>query len=497
MHSMIRPFRLCLLLGALLLVAAGSAAPASAAERTYKLKFGPMELGGYQVRQDSTDDIPTPKVNGYITRMRAYVSDRRGRPIPIQRVMLHHVLFTNRGRFDGDRSDGACPGIPRERFMGTGEEQQDVDLPPGYGIPIHKKDRWRAAWMLMNHRKRRDIGYIRYEVTVETSKKLTPVKAYWLDVTRCRGSVFYNIPGGGAPGSINSKKMTWKPPFDGRIVAGGAHLHGGTTGMRMYQKSCADRRIVDSTPHYGMPEHPYYNVLPVLHEPGPIKTAWFKTPTGIPVRKGEPITVAGDYDAERIHVRVMSVMHVYMARAGVGGVPGVGDTCGPLPDDMTSATTDEPGRFEPPPWEVPLTGLDENGKAVEIDRPPGAVKVRNGPTKVTVKDYSFSEPNLSIPLGGRITWRFPDTVAHDVTVANGPLGFSAPFSRLGRTYTQEFTRPGKYRLFCSLHPVVMHEVVDVRDPEGGGAPAASARSRRAGPPVGPGGPVPAGPVIRW
>src|SRR3954471_3952037 len=204
-----------------------AASPASASERTYKLRLGPIALNGYQVRQNS-DPVRTPRVTGYITHMRAHVVDRRGRDIPIQRVMLHHVLFTNRGRFDGDRHDGTCPGIPRERFMGTGEKHQGLDLPPGYGIPVRKGDRWMAAWMLMNHRQKRDVGYIEYDVTVETGKKLTPVKAYWLDVTNCRGSVYYNVPGGGAAESTSSKTVVWRPPFNGRLIAGGAHLHGGT-----------------------------------------------------------------------------------------------------------------------------------------------------------------------------------------------------------------------------------------------------------------------------
>jgi plastocyanin len=50
-----------------------------------------------------------------------------------------------------------------------------------------------------------------------------------------------------------------------------------------------------------------------------------------------------------------------------------------------------------------------------------------------------------------------------VTLASGPFGFSSLFLRAGRTYTQRFMRPGTYRLFCSLHPVLMHEVVDVRE----------------------------------
>src|SRR3954447_20597059 len=199
---------------AIVLLAAAS--PAAAGVHTYKLRFGPIALGGYQVKQNS-DPVRNPRVNGYITHMRAHVVDKQGHDIPIQRLMLHHVLFTNRGRFDGDRHDGTCPGIPRERFMGTGEEHQVLDLPPGYGIPVRKADRWMAAWMLMNHRQKRDVGYIEYDVTVETSKKLTPVKAYWLDVTNCRGHVYYNVPGGGAPGATSPHRVVWRP-----AAAGGA-----------------------------------------------------------------------------------------------------------------------------------------------------------------------------------------------------------------------------------------------------------------------------------
>jgi plastocyanin len=333
-----------------------------------------------------------------------------------------------------------------------------------------------AAWMLMNHGMKRDVGYIEYDVTVETAKKLTPVKAYWLDVTNCRGHVYYNVRGGGAPGSTSSNTVVWRPPFNGRLVAGGAHLHGGTKGMSVYQPRCEDRRIAESKPLYGMEDDPVYHVLPVLHEPGPINTSWFETAKGIPVVKGETIRVSGDYDAELPHVKVMAVMHVYMARDDSAS-----QTCDPLPDDLTNENLSVPGRTVAPVVTVPLTGIGPDGKAETIDGPPGKVKVLSGNGNVLVHDYSYSQPNLSIPQGASITWRFPDTTSHDVTLANGPYGFSSPFSRVGRTYTQQFSRPGRYQLFCSLHPVVMHEVVDVRAPDGSAAPAPAARRSGASP----------------
>jgi plastocyanin len=324
--------------------------------------------------------------------------------------------------------------------------------------------------MLMNHKSKRDVAYIEYDVTVETGHALTPVKAYWLDVTKCRGGVYWNEPGGRAPGSTYSKQIVWRPPFNGRLIAGGAHLHGGAQSMKLYQRRCGNRLLVESRPLYGMPDDPVYHVLPVLHEPGPINTSWFETRQGIPVLKGERIRVSGDYDGELPHVRVMAIMHVYMARA-----PHVPKACEPLPSDFTNDTIPVPGRPVAPVVTVPLTGLGPDGKAREIERPAGRIQYKKGDTTVRVQNYAYSRPNLSIPLGASITWRFLDNTQHDVTLANGPFGFSSAFQNPHTTYTQRFARPGHYKLFCTLHPVVMHEVVDVRP---GHAKAASKRPRR-------------------
>jgi plastocyanin len=49
-----------------------------------------------------------------------------------------------------------------------------------------------------------------------------------------------------------------------------------------------------------------------------------------------------------------------------------------------------------------------------------------------------------------------------VTLANGPVGFASRWSSRGARYTRRFHTPGTYRLFCSLHPIDMTQVVTVR-----------------------------------
>ena len=79
-----------------------------------------------------------------------------------------------------------------------------------------------------------------------------------------------------------------------------------------------------------------------------------------------------------------------------------------------------------------------------------------------MRDFRFSLRNLSVPLGARLRWRFHDRTPHNVTVASGPFGFASQNHARGRSTGQRLTRSGRYRLFCSLHPVQMTQTVLVR-----------------------------------
>src|SRR3954452_4284943 len=74
---------------AALLLAAG---PASAKPVTETFTQ-PVTVKGYQVKQEMTL-AAHPKVDGFITRMSANIVDKDGAPVPIQRLMLHHIVFS-------------------------------------------------------------------------------------------------------------------------------------------------------------------------------------------------------------------------------------------------------------------------------------------------------------------------------------------------------------------------------------------------------------------
>jgi plastocyanin len=455
----------------ILLVLAASlalAAPASAEVKTLTYRVGPITVAPYQVRQNGlTFGIPKPDVDGSIVAMKTDVVDKDGSPVPIKRLMLHHIVFANVGPQIGAKHDASCDAITgldsnssfpalAERFYAAGEERAEMHLPTGDGYHVNGGDTWSLSWMVMNHRAKTDSAYIQYTITYDTDPSLTPVRPVWLDVRNCRADPVYDVAGGGVPGARDVQTADWIAPEAGRVVAGAGHVHGGGIGLDLVQPDCGDRVLASSRPTWGAPSHPFYNVHPVLHEPGPVHMSGFTSPAGFPFAAGQRLRLTSTYDATRPHTRVMGIMMVYVAPP----VPGA-DPCGPLPADVQT-DAGPGGRRTPPKVVVPLTGLDRHGHAHTIAAPPGKLRRKAGNASVALRKFSFSSRNLSVPRGSTVRWSFRDDDLHDVTLASGPRGFSSPHHTRGATYEQRLIVPGTYRLFCSLHPVQMTERIVVR-----------------------------------
>jgi plastocyanin len=81
---------------------------------------------------------------------------------------------------------------------------------------------------------------------------------------------------------------------------------------------------------------------------------------------------------------------------------------------------------------------------------------------VLVRAFAFRPAKLSIRSGRSVRWRFRDRVKHDATLVSGPRGFATPTVRGGRRFGHRFTVPGTYRIYCSIHPTEMSQIVRVR-----------------------------------
>jgi plastocyanin len=433
---------------------------ASATETTYTYDY-PITVGGYEVLQSAAYPIQHPNVTGSITKMSVDIVDDDGTPVPINRLMLHHIVFINLWHPDTTCGsflywDNISSFPSRERFYAAGEERAKLALPPGYGYRTEGEP-WAMIYMVMNHRSTVDHANIQYKVTVDDDPTLQPVHPYWIDVKNCTADPQYTVPGTGGPGSVDDRTADLVMPESGRIVAGSGHVHGGAYGLTLNEPGCGNRQIADSVPTWGLPDHPFYNVRPILHEPGPINMSAFTTPTGIPVHAGERLRLNSLYDNSLPHMRVMGIMMFYLAPD-----PAVTSDCGPLPGDVTTLKTNQPGRPGPIPWRIPLSALDANGQAVTINAPPGKLKrVRSGAT-IQVGDRFFSRRNVRITRGQSLDWQFNGAELHNLTLANGPVGIASPNLNGNRDFGVRFTRPGTYRFFCALHPVQMTERVVVK-----------------------------------
>src|SRR4051794_38726196 len=336
------------LLPALLLFALlYAAAPASAEVKTETFRF-PVTVKGYQVKQEMTYGVEHPHIDGHIVGASTNIVNADGSPVPIQRLMLHHIVFSKLGeqnplcaQYTGFDANQTLPGLATPLF-GAGEERNILAFPPGYGLKLGANDTWLMTWMLMNHRKTTDHAFIEWKVTY-TTDPVQDTHLYWLDVVNCHADPVFNVPGGGKPGSTYTKTAEITMPESGHIVAAGGHVHGGAQGLAISQPDCEDRTIIESKPAWGMPAQPFYHVRPILHEPGPIAMSGTLSGQGFPVaagpRKRLTPTAADPYP----HTRVLGVARHYVAPSSTPG-----DGCGPLPTDAATFQTSAPHRNDPP-----------------------------------------------------------------------------------------------------------------------------------------------------
>ena len=242
----------------------------SATSDEYTCYVAPIDVAGYEVKQNILALRPqAASIDGHITRFQTDVVDENEDPIPIDRLMLHHIVFSNLSKGDrtctgaGFESFDGYPlfgGYAPERFAGAGEERSKLSLPPGFGYELDSDpgptyDNWGLVYMLMNHKAVTDTAYIQYKLTVDTDPTIQSVRPYWLDVNNCKADPIYNVPGVGkraarraGPNPVHNRSRDFKVQEDGWIVAGGGHVHGGARKFTITKPSCNDLQVASSDP---------------------------------------------------------------------------------------------------------------------------------------------------------------------------------------------------------------------------------------------------------
>jgi plastocyanin len=423
---------------ALLLLAA---APAQAAEETLTLYSDPITVPSYTGEQ-KTVPMKGPAEPGWITSIKVDVVKKRSataKALSIQDVMIHHiVLHAPSAKWAAQSSN--CFG----NLFAMGEENQEMPRTGDYGIANMTESgaapNWLLTHMLMNHRGYDFRVFVRTRITYSDTPKteLTPL---WIDTEGCDIDPTFTVRGNGPRGSTHLDRALWRVPTDGRIVGSQGHLHGGGKYQELRNTSCNDELLIRSDAYYGHPDHIFYRVRPMLHEPSPISMSRTISPSGIPVNAGDQLELTAAYDNGLPHTRVMSIMMAYLA-------PGDADPCAAPPDDLVTQDVPKSYREPYPRFKVPL-----------MAPPSGAFKpLGNG---IGVSDYFFSKRRVVVESGTPVTWRFDAVRQHDVSVASGPRGFSSEWIQNGE-YTYTPRKRGLYSLYCTLHPGRMSQELKVK-----------------------------------
>ncbi len=77
-------------------------------------------------------------------------------------------------------------------------------------------------------------------------------------------------------------------------------------------------------------------------------------------------------------------------------------------------------------------------------------------TQVSVQQFMFDQPEITITAGQDVTWANQDRILHTVTAGTPdsptPDLFDRDLDGAGATTTIRFDEPGTYPYFCSRHP---------------------------------------------
>jgi plastocyanin len=78
-------------------------------------------------------------------------------------------------------------------------------------------------------------------------------------------------------------------------------------------------------------------------------------------------------------------------------------------------------------------------------------------SSVTIADFAFAPPELTVAAGTTVTWTNEDWAPHTATAEDG--SFDSGRLDQGDSFEQTFDEPGTFAYHCSFHPGMVGSVV--------------------------------------
>ena len=79
----------------------------------------------------------------------------------------------------------------------------------------------------------------------------------------------------------------------------------------------------------------------------------------------------------------------------------------------------------------------------------GGIPAHAQDEKVTIDNFTFTPPELTVKVGDTVTWTNRDDIPHTVVSAGK---FRSKALDTDNSYSFTFTEAGDYKYFCGLHP---------------------------------------------
>jgi amicyanin len=79
-------------------------------------------------------------------------------------------------------------------------------------------------------------------------------------------------------------------------------------------------------------------------------------------------------------------------------------------------------------------------------------------TAVSIDNFTFTPPTLTVKAGTTITWTNKDDIPHGIASANNAFARSKALDT-DNSYSFTFTTPGTYQYFCYIHPHMTGTIV--------------------------------------
>ena len=75
----------------------------------------------------------------------------------------------------------------------------------------------------------------------------------------------------------------------------------------------------------------------------------------------------------------------------------------------------------------------------------------DGVADVTVRDYAFVAPTVTIDAGKSVRWRSTTGTFHTITPDGNQAFAERQMNSSGETFEVRFDTPGRFRYYCSVH----------------------------------------------